>query len=187
MRIVVLGATARGNGLTLFKQSLVRELEARGHEVLILHPTERARPERRSKPRPKPTNTRAYRSVADLKSRYLPRVRNADVVIVGSKVPSGADVGRWVTRVAKGVTAFYDSDAPGISSSLNLGSTVNATRALIPKFDLYLTTGGSSDAMKLEKELQPMARRLNPEHAPSYRAAEFERFVAEAMSGQLMA
>lgn len=188
MKIVVLGTAGRGNGLTTAKQSLVRELEARGHEVLVLHPVERARPERRSKPRPKASNTRVYRSVADLKSRYTPRVRNADVVILGSRVPCGVDVGKWVTRVAKGVTAFYENDAPQALSQLKVGSASNDSRAVIPKFDLYLTVGRSAAAETLQKELHAqMARALNPEHAPSFRAAEFERFIAEAMTGQLMA
>ncbi len=187
MKIVVLGTTARGNGLTTPREGLVGELEARGHEVLVLQPAGRPRPERRGKARVKP-NTRAYRSVAELKSRYTPRIRNADVVIVGSRVPCGADVGRWVTRVAKGVTAFYDNDTQATLTGLKTGSSAQLPPALIPKFDLYLSVGATEAVDTLQREFKsPMARALNPSDAPASRAAELERFFTEAMTGQLMA
>jgi len=83
MKIVVLGGSSRGSELAGKSSGFVRELEARGHEVLVLQPS-RPRRERRAKPRTRQSNTRVYRSVSDLKVRYSPKIRNADVVIVGS-------------------------------------------------------------------------------------------------------
>jgi len=187
MKIVVLGGSSRGSELVGKSSGFVRELEARGHEVLILQPS-RPRRERRAKPRIRPTNTRLYRSVSDLKVRYSPKIRNADVVIVGSKVPCSLDVGAWVTRVARGVTAFYDNDIESTLTELKGGASTSVSPALIPKYKLYLSVGSADSAKVLQSEFRsPMARTLDPEMPPENRAAEVERFLAEAMSGRLMA
>ena len=184
MNIVVLGSSAKNNGFAATHQSLVRELEARGHDVLFL---ERAATERRKTHRTKKTKSRMYRSVSELKSRYAPSVRDAHVVIVGSYIRDGADVGNWVTRVAKGVTAFYDNDASDTVSQLEHGDAGHLTRALVSKYDLYLSVTDGPALETLQREYRsPMARSLNPRETPAHRAAQLERYVAEAMSGQLM-
>ena len=186
MKIVVLADSSRGSGLIAGGRSVLRALEARGHDVLVLQPAQRPRTERRARPRR--SNTRVYRSVNDLKTRYTPRVRNADVVIVGSRIPKGIDVGTWVTRVARGVTAFYDNDAEATLSQLKVGAYEAVSPALIPKYKLYLSNGASESTEQLQKEFRsPMARAFDPDMAPDNRAAELERFVAEAMTGRLMA
>ncbi len=53
-----------------------------------------------------------YTSVEELKERFAGLIRTADVVVVGSYVPDGIAVGRWVTSLAKNATAFYDIDTP---------------------------------------------------------------------------
>jgi len=184
VNIVVLGSSANRSDFGATHQSLIRELEARGHDVLFL---ERAAAERRKKPRTQKAKTRMYRSVSELKSRYALRVRDAHVVIVGSYIRDGADVGNWVTRVAKGVTAFYDSDTSDTVSQLEHGDAGHLTRALVPKYDLYLSVTDGPALEILQREYRsPMARALNPHETPAHRAAQLERYVAEAMSGQLM-
>jgi len=185
VNIVVLGNSAHRNGFAATHQNLLRELEARGHNLLFL---ERAPDERRKKSRTLKPKTRVYRSVAELKSRYAPRVRDAHVVIVGSYIRDGADVGKWVTRVANGVTAFYDNDASDTVSQLERGDAGHLPRALVPKYDLYLSVTGGPALEILQREYRsPMARELNPREDAAHHAAQLERYVHEARTGQLLA
>lgn len=185
VKIVFLGlsisSTAR-NRHAVTHRGLVRELDARGHEVLVLERGTNPSADHRSSGKPQ---TSPYRSISELKRRYARSVREAHVVIVGPLVPDGAEVGKWVTRTAKGVTAFYDVDTPNTLAKLEHGDAPYLTRALIPKYDLYLSVTGGPTVERLQAEYQsPMARELiGP---PPFRAAQLERFVAEAMSGQLM-
>jgi spore maturation protein CgeB len=183
VKIVFLGlsisSTAR-NRHAVTQRGLVRELDARGHEILVLERSSRVVARALGKPQMSP-----YRSISELKHRYARSVREAHVVIVGPLVPDGAEVGKWVTRTAKGVTAFYDLDTPYTLAKLERGDTDYLTRALIPKYDLYLSVTGGPTVVRMQDEYRsPMARELNG--PPPFRAAQLERFVAEAMTGQLM-
>jgi spore maturation protein CgeB len=190
VKIVILGfptRSRRGNALATTYRNLVRELETRGHEVLFLERGASGASERRKTVKAKNAKIQVYRSVSELKSRYAPIVREAHVVIVGSFAPEGADVGQWVTRVANGVTAFYDGDTSETLARLEHGAAHPLTRSLVPKYDLYLSVTGGPALEKLQKEYRaPMARELNPQDSAAHRAAQLERYVAEARSGQLM-
>src|SRR5438309_2080709 len=124
LRIVILGLTITsswGNGHATTYRGLVRELSRRGHDVLFL---ERDKPwyaDNRDLPRPPYGTTCVYDSVGDLKRRFARDVREADLVIVGSYVPDGVTVGKWVTKTARGLTAFYDIDTPVTLAKLARG------------------------------------------------------------------
>jgi spore maturation protein CgeB len=186
MKIVILGLSTRSaarSRLAVNDRGLLRELDARGHEILVLERGPQPSPPTRT---PRKPHTSPYRSVSELKRRYSRSVRDAHVVIVGPFVPDGAEVGKWVTRTAKGVTAFYDVDTPNTLAKLEHGDAAYLTRALIPKYDLYLSVAGGPTVERMQEEFQsPMARELNG--PPPFRAAQLERFIAEAMTGQLMA
>src|SRR5204863_3203982 len=144
--IVILGlsiTSSWGNGHATTYRALVRQLAARGHRVLFL---ERDLPwyaENRDLPNPPGATTELYASFSELKQRFAGAVRDADVVMVGSYVPEGIAIGRWVTASATGVTAFYDIDTPVTLARLDHGGTDYIDRALIRRYDLYLSfTGG---------------------------------------------
>ena len=64
-------------------------------------------------------------------------------MIVGSYVPEGIEVGRFVEENAGGVTAFYDIDTPITLAALDTGDCAYLSPALIPGYGLYLSfTGG---------------------------------------------
>ena len=108
LRFVFLGlsiTSSWGNGHATTYRALLRELRARGHELLFLERDVPWYEFNRDLPRPPFCRTERYRSVADLQQRFTDEVRSADSVIVGSYVPEGAAVGEWVTRTAHGVTA----------------------------------------------------------------------------------
>jgi spore maturation protein CgeB len=164
VRIVILGlsiTSSWGNGHATTYRALVRQLAARGHDVLFL---ERDLPwyaENRDMPRPPGARTQLYDSVATLKDRFAGDVRDADTVIVGSYVPEGVEVSEWVTSEARGVTAFYDIDTPVTLAKLSNGGADYISKTLIPKFDVYLSFTGGPTLERLEREFGArMARPL---------------------------
>ena len=155
MKIVIIGlsiTSSWGNGHATTYRGLVRELAARGHEVLFL---ERDKPwyaANRDLPNPPYGETHLYNSVEELRSRFGGRVRSADAVIVGSFVPEGVSVGEWVTEHADGVTAFYDIDTPVTLSKLAARDCEYLSPELIPRYALYLTFTGGPTLERLERE-----------------------------------
>ncbi len=150
-----------GNGHATTYRSLVRELVARGHEVLFL---ERDMPwyaDNRDMPEPPFGRTKLYDSVAEAKERFEREVRDADVVVVGSYVPDGVEIGEWVLSTARGITAFYDIDTPVTLSKLSRGDYEYITPAQIARYDLYLSFTGGPTLRFIEREYgSPCARVL---------------------------
>src|SRR6266536_2475570 len=115
LEIVVLGlsiTSSWGNGHATTYRALIRELSARGHGLLFLERDVPWYARHRDLPDPPYGRTELYKSLQHLKQRFSERVRRADLVIVGSYVPQGVEVGKWVRSTARGLTAFYDIDTP---------------------------------------------------------------------------
>ena len=146
MKIVILGlsiTSSWGNGHATTYRGLVRELAARGHDVLFLERDQPWYANNRDLPRPPYGRTRLYGSVGELRTGYGMEVRAADAVIVGSFVPEGVAVGEWVNEQAQGVTAFYDIDTPVTLAKLAADDCEYLSPDLIPVYELYLSfTGG---------------------------------------------
>ncbi|AKF04051.1 CgeB family protein [Sandaracinus amylolyticus] len=140
-----------GNGHATTYRGLVRELAARGHRVLFLERDLDFYAANRDMPEPPYCTTRLYRSLEELRSAYAREVRDADLVVVGSYVPEGIEVGRWATRTARGAVAFYDIDTPVTLARLARGEEEYLTPSLIPEFDLYLSFTGGPTLRVLEK------------------------------------
>jgi spore maturation protein CgeB len=162
-RIVFLGlsiTSSWGNGHATTYRGLVRELARRRHQVLFL---EREAPwyaAHRDLPRPPYGTTALYGSVQELRDKYSEEIRDADLVVVGSYVPDGVEVGHWVCSTARGTTAFYDIDTPVTLTALAAGSCTYMSEALIPRFDLYLSFTGGPTLTRLEQQYG--ARRARP-------------------------
>ncbi|ATB28884.1 CgeB family protein [Melittangium boletus] len=164
MRIVILGlsiTSSWGNGHATTYRGLVRELVRRGHEVLFL---ERDMPWyacNRDLQRPPFGRTELYADLEMLKDRFTDAVRGADLVVVGSYVPQGVEVGAWVQRTARGVPAFYDIDTPVTLAKLARGDFEYLSPELIPGYRLYLSFTGGPLLQRIERELgSPAARPL---------------------------
>jgi spore maturation protein CgeB len=144
--IVILGLSVTsswGNGHATTYRSLIRGLAARGHRVLFLERDAPWYAANRDESNPDGAVTELYESFEDLPRRFEPAVSRAHMVIVGSFVPDGIRVGEWVTSVARGITAFYDIDTPVTLASLAAGNCDYLTRALLPRYRIYLSfTGG---------------------------------------------
>lgn len=164
LSIVILGlsiTSSWGNGHATTFRALVRELHARGHEVLFLERDQPWYAENRDLPHPPHGRTRIYRSVEELRDCYRAEVRAADAVIVGSYVPEGIAVGNWVLANAKGLTAFYDIDTPITVARLVADKCPYLDRRQVPGYGLYWSFTGGPMLRRLEVEFgSPCARAL---------------------------
>jgi spore maturation protein CgeB len=164
MKFVFLGlsiTSSWGNGHATTYRGLVRELAELGHDVLFLERNQEWYAANRDLPKPPYGRAIVYNSVAELKRRFTPAIRDADVAIVGSYVPQGAEIGDWVTRLCGGVTAFYDIDTPVTIANLERGELDYLTRALIRRYNIYLSFTGGPLLERIETEFgSPMARPL---------------------------
>jgi spore maturation protein CgeB len=161
-RIVVLGLTITsswGNGHATTYRGLLRELARREHQVLFLERDVPWYAAHRDLPQPPYCRTALYGSVSELRDRFARAVREADLVIVGSYVPEGAEIGEWVCSIARGVTAFYDIDTPVTLAALAAGRCEYLTPSLIPRFDLYLSFTGGPTLARLERRYGARAAR----------------------------
>lgn len=146
MDIVVLGLSLRsswGNGHATTYRALIQALEQRGDRVLFLERDVPWYADHQDASAELPGQLALYRDLEELKHVYARAVADADMVIVGSFVPQGIDVGAWVQSTASGIVAFYDIDTPVTLAMLARGDCSYLDPVLIPRYHLYLSfTGG---------------------------------------------
>ena len=164
LRFVIFGlsiTSSWGNGHATTYRALVKELSARGHDVLFLERDTYWYAPNRDLPHPQYCRTHLYQSLDELKDCFGTDVRQADVVMVGSYVPEGVAVGEWVTSTAHGITAFYDIDTPVTLAKLQRGDQDYLSPALVPDYDLYLSFTGGPALRYIERRYgSPRARVL---------------------------
>jgi spore maturation protein CgeB len=180
LRVVVLGlsiTSSWGNGHATNFRALVQALATRGHDVLFLERDVPWYAAHRDLPHPPHGRTALYGSLEQLRDEHAAAVTEADLVVVGSYVPDGVDVARWVQGTAHGVTAFYDIDTPVTLAALRRGECEYLVPELVPGFDLYLSFTGGPTLHRLEQELgAPRARAFHCLVDPSaYTPADVER------------
>jgi spore maturation protein CgeB len=161
--IVFLGLTITsswGNGHATTYRSLVRELARRGHRVLFLERDQPWYADNRDLPCPPWGRTEIYRSLKDLRDRFELEVRRAGLVVVGSYVPQGVEVGEWVVERASGLKAFYDIDTPATLALLARGDCPYLSSDLVRRYDLYLSFTGGPILRRIVRELG--AKRARP-------------------------
>ena len=160
--IVILGlsiTSSWGNGHATTFRGLVRELSKRGHKISFLERDVPWYASNRDLPNPPFCKTILYNNLLELKEQYSDLIENADLVIVGSYVPEGVEVGQHVLEVANGVTAFYDIDTPVTLSKLEKEDFEYLHPDLISKYQMYLSfTGGPTLKLLEQKFGSPMAR-----------------------------
>jgi spore maturation protein CgeB len=163
MRIVVLGlslSSSWGNGHATTFRALLKAFVGRGHEVLFLERDVPWYAPHRDLADPDWCRLAFYRDTDEL-HRWAGEIADADAVIVGSYVPDGVAVGRFVQRTATGAVAFYDIDTPVTLAKLERGDFEYLSPELIPGYDLYLSfTGGPTLTHLEERYGAPAARAL---------------------------
>ena len=164
MKLVVLGlslSSSWGNGhATTFRALLKALAKRRGHDILFLERDVPWYRNNRDIAEPDYCRLEFYGSIEEL-DHWRSEIRNADAVIVGSYVPDGVEVARFVQHTARGVTAFYDIDTPVTLGKLERGDFEYLSPDVIPAHDLYLSFTGGPTLTRLEREFgSPMTRAL---------------------------
>jgi spore maturation protein CgeB len=139
MNVVVLGlsiTSSWGNGHATNYRALLQAVAARGHEVLFLERDVPWYAANRDFARPW---VQLYPSLEQLRERHEEDLRSADLVLVGSYVPDGVEVGEWALETAGGVVAFWDIDTPVTASKLEAGDHEYLNPDLLQSYDLYLS------------------------------------------------
>lgn len=163
MKLVVLGlslSSSWGNGHATTYRALLKAFAARGHEVVFLERDQPWYAAHRDLVDPAWCRLSFYKAVEDL-NLWRAEIASADAVIVGSYVPDGIAVGRFVQAHAKGVTAFYDIDTPITLKALEGDDCAYVTPAQIPRYQLYLSFSGGPVLRHIEERYgSPAARPL---------------------------
>jgi spore maturation protein CgeB len=164
MKFVIIGLSVTsswGNGHATTYRALLKELKALGHDILFLEKDVPWYSPHRDMPAPDFCKVGLYKTNEELKNNYKKEVAEADVVIVGSYVQQGVEVGNWAIETANGVTAFYDIDTPVTLAKLERKDYEYLDPNIIPKYDLYLSFSGGPILKHLEDHYgSPMARAL---------------------------
>jgi len=162
MKLVVLGlslGSSWGNGHATTWRALLSGLAARGHDIQFL---ERTVPwyegDRRDLTDPDFCRLDYYADLADLQN-WREEIASADAVLVGSYVPDGVEVARYVQATATGVTGFYDIDTPVTLAKLERGDFEYLSPDVIPGFDLYLSFTGGPTLDRIEQQYGAKAAR----------------------------
>jgi spore maturation protein CgeB len=154
VRIVFLGlsiTSSWGNGHATNYRGLLRALARDRHEVVFLERDVPWYAAQRDLPRPPFGSTHLYGSLTELRDRFADDVAAADAVVVGSYVPDGIEVGRWVQSTARGVTAFYDIDTPVTVAALAAHACEYLDREVLSGYDLVLSFTGGPMLRTLER------------------------------------
>ncbi len=164
MKFVIIGLSVTsswGNGHATTYRALLKELKALGHDILFLEKDVPWYSPHRDMPNPNFCQIGLYKTNEELKTNYKEEIEKADVVIVGSYVQQGVEVGNWAIETATGVTAFYDIDTPVTLAKLERKDYEYLDREIISKYDLYLSFSGGPILRHLEEHYgSPMARAL---------------------------
>jgi spore maturation protein CgeB len=163
MKLVVLGlslSSSWGNGHATTFRALLSAFAVGGHEVLFLERVQPWYAENRDLAEPDFCRLANYGSVDELEE-WRGEIAAADAVMVGSYVPEGVAVGRYVHATAQGTTCFYDIDTPVTLAKLAKGDFGYLSPELIPGYDIYFSFTGGPTLTRLEQEFgSPRARPL---------------------------
>ena len=163
MKLVVLGlslSSSWGNGHATTFRALLESFAARGHDILFLERDVPWYRDQRDLNNPSYCRLEFYSELGDLK-RWRTEIAQADAVMVGSYVPQGVEVARWVQATARGATAFYDIDTPVTLAKLERGDFEYLSPEVIPGYDVYLSFTGGPTLRRIEQRYgSPAARAL---------------------------
>lgn len=152
LKLVILGlslSSAWGNGHATTYRALISGLAAEGHDVLFLERDVPWYAENRDLSEPDYCGLAFYRSLDELRG-FLPEIRSADTVIIGSYVPEGREIIDLLVNEQLRLLAYYDIDTPVTLANLDRGEERYLARRQIPLFDLYLSFAGGRSLAALK-------------------------------------
>lgn len=181
LNIVICGlslSSSWGNGHATTFRHLMRGLCDRGHRVLFLERDVSWYASNRDLPRPPWGEFSLYDSVEQLRDEYRGEIRDADLVIIGSYVPDGIEIGEWAIEHCQGMTAFYDIDTPVTLAQVEAGECPYLDRELMTRYNLYLSFAGGKVLELLQERYQVACTR------PLYCSVDPEKYYPEQVDFQ---
>ena len=169
-----------GNGHATTYRGLLKEVAQRGHRVTFLERDVPWYANNREFETASYCQVGLYGSLEELSERFAATIREADIVVVGSYVPEGIAVGRWVTSLAKNATAFYDIDTPVTLANLKKDQCEYLSRELIRKYQIYFSFTGGPTLDYIEQQLgaqcaEPLYCSVDPSlYYPEKRALQWD-------------
>lgn len=171
MNIIIIGlslSSSMENSHATTYRSLIKGLYEESHQVTFLEQDVSGHAGNRDLPSPPYCERHLYENPGIMKYDYDERISDADLVIIGSDALHSIDIGKWVTDHARGITAFYDLDTPVTLTRLDRENYESITPALIPEYDLYLSSGGGKALALLTetyraKRARPLYCSVDPE------------------------
>jgi spore maturation protein CgeB len=163
LRIVILGlsiTSSWGNGHATTYRGLVKELRRLGHTVTFLERDVPWYAASRDPLAPSLGEVFLYSGLDDLAERFFALIKRADAVVLGSFVPQGSRVLRWILDVARGAVAFYDIDTPVTAAQLYRGDEEYLAADLLRHVDLYLSFTGGPLLERIRRDFR--VRRTEP-------------------------
>ena len=149
-----------GNGHATTWRSLIRALNARGHEVTFYERSQPWYAENRDLEDPDWCRLVFYDSLADLGS-HADAICRCDVVMIGSYTPEAILLAQRLRGAAPGLLAFYDIDTPVTVAQMANGACAYLDAQTARIYDLYLSfTGGPFLASFANRTRLAMARAL---------------------------
>jgi spore maturation protein CgeB len=163
LHMVVFGlsiTSSWGNGHATTYRALLRELAARGHRITFFERDVEWYRNNRDLNGSEYCDIHLYNDMDELSRRYSSLVSRSDVAVIGSYVPQGIQVARWLLTHATGLTAFYDIDTPITVADIKAGRCEYLEASLIRQFDLYLSFTGGPILREIERTLGARSARL---------------------------
>ncbi len=182
-RYVFLGRSLRSswnNAHATTYRALLRALAARGHEVVFLERDDATRARTADLLAPSWASLHVYGTLPELFETQAPRVRDADLVVLGSGVPDGIEVARWALGLTPSRIAFYDLDTPVTLDTLVEGTCSWLRPDMIECFPLYLSSAGGPTLDILRRTydapwVRPLPCSVDPAvHFPERSAARWD-------------
>lgn len=142
-----------GNGHATTYRSLLRGLAQLGHSVHFLERNLPWYAENRDLPAPPYCKVGLYDDLESLKEKYRETMLEADLVVIGSYVPQGAELAQWILelRDRRKLTAFYDIDTPVTLQQLRDRKCEYLRADQVSQFPIYLSFSGGA-ALKVLRE-----------------------------------
>lgn len=182
LEFVVFGlslSSSWGNGHATTYRALLKALARRGHRITFIERDQPWYAANRDLPKPEFCRLVIYDAVSKIED-FRDTIARADVVMIGSFTPDGVEVGRYIQRRARGITAFYDIDTPVTLAALERSGCDYLSPELIPGYDVYLSFTGGPTLDLLERiygspAASPLYCSVDSDlHAPTGRAPRYD-------------
>lgn len=184
MQFVIFGLTLSsswGNGHATLWRGLLKALALRGHTAIFYEKdVSYYRDTRDGWEPPAGVRLRLYSELTDAIAEVQREVADADVAMVTSYCPDGADVSRLLLDSRARVKVFYDLDTPVTLDALRSGAPVTyLPEAGLGGFDVVLSYTGGRALDELQSRLgaqrvAPLYGWVDPEiHCPAEPVVEF--------------